>query len=177
MACAGFESGRDLSERTAVGVGQLIEDAVARSRIEEVGCTLERSVRPELLMVRVNAPALTQAIENLLTNAAKYGGADRWARVAAERSPDGRELGVIVSDHGRGVRPGEQRRIFEPFYRSRDVVGTTIRGSGLGLSLAKRIVEAHGGAFSARSATGQESAFTLHLPLEAQPDVDVAASR
>jgi signal transduction histidine kinase len=167
MAFAGFESGRDLSERTVVSVAQLIEDAAAVSRIEEAGCTLERSVPADLPMVRANASALAQAIENLLSNAAKYGGADRWARIAAEVSPDGRDLRISVADHGRGVRPDEQRRIFEPFFRSADVVGTTIRGSGLGLSLAKRIVEAHGGSISVRSARGQGSAFTLHVPIDA----------
>ena len=88
---------------------------------------------------------------------------------AAERSPDGRQVRIVVSDHGEGVRPDEQRRIFEPFYRGREVAGSTVRGTGLGLSLARRIVEAHGGGISVRSVRGHGSAFTLQLPAEEAP--------
>ena len=168
MAFAGFNAGRDLSERTAAEVSVLIANAVADNGalIERNGFTLERCISPGLPAVVVNTAALTQAIANLISNAVKYSGPSRWVRVTAEAAPGSRrnEIRITVEDRGIGIRPDEQDRIFEPFFRSRDVLASTMRGSGLGLSLVRRIVEAHGGTISVRSSPGQGSAFTLHLP-------------
>jgi len=71
---------------------------------------------------------------------------------------------VAVSDRGIGIAPAEQRRIFEPFYRAPEVVTAQIQGAGLGLSLVKRIVEAHGGRIAVTSEPGKGSTFTVTLP-------------
>jgi signal transduction histidine kinase len=175
MSFAGFDSGHDHWDHGPVVMASLVEEAAAGSRIEETGFTLERQVAPDLPTVDGNARALQQAIENLLSNAAKYGGPDRWVRISADRASERPELRVTVEDHGRGIRPDEQRRIFEPFYRSRDVMGSSTRGSGLGLSIARRIAEAHGGSISVRSTPGQGSAFTLHVPLDTSHDFMTAS--
>ena len=71
---------------------------------------------------------------------------------------------VTVADAGIGIEPPSRRSIFEPFYRAPDVVAAQIQGAGLGLSLVQRIVEAHGGRITVRSAPGTGSEFTVHLP-------------
>jgi signal transduction histidine kinase len=72
-----------------------------------------------------------------------------------------------VSDRGRGIPAEELSHIFEPFYRGRFAVDQQIHGNGLGLSLVKRIVEAHGGRITVKSAPEQGSTFTIALPAAA----------
>ena len=66
-----------------------------------------------------------------------------------------------VSDRGIGIAPADQAKIFDPFYRAPDVVAAQIQGAGLGLSLVKRIVEAHAGRILLKSAPGEGSTFTV----------------
>ena len=78
---------------------------------------------------------------------------------------------MTVADRGIGIDPSEHERIFDPFYRAAAVVEAQVQGAGLGLSLVKRIVEAHGGAISVRSAPGAGAAFTVLLPIaSAKPE-------
>ncbi len=113
-----------------------------------------------------DSAALTRAIQNLLTNAMKYGGQSRWIGLSAQAkdAPHETEVRITIEDKGQGISPGDLPHIFEPFRRGREVVAAQIYGSGLGLSLVKRIVEAHNGKISVESAHGHGSSFTLHLP-------------
>jgi signal transduction histidine kinase len=72
---------------------------------------------------------------------------------------------ISVSDKGIGIGTADQARIFDPFYRAPDVVSAQIQGAGLGLSLVKRIVEAHGGQIAVTSTPGAGSTFTVTLPV------------
>jgi signal transduction histidine kinase len=72
---------------------------------------------------------------------------------------------VSVSDRGRGIDAADLPRIFEPFYRGRDAVARGIQGSGFGLSLVRRIAEVHGGRVTVTSRAGEQTTFTLHLPV------------
>jgi two-component system, OmpR family, sensor histidine kinase SenX3 len=111
-------------------------------------------------------------VQNLVGNAIKYAGGDRWVRVAvtAHDSPR-REVRIAVEDHGAGLDPDEQRLVFEPFFRGKAAVANQIKGSGLGLSLVRRISDAHGGRVDVVSAPGHGSTFTISLP--AAPDAPV----
>jgi two-component system sensor histidine kinase SenX3 len=95
-------------------------------------------------------------------NAMKYGADARWIGVRAALTAG--RLEVSVTDRGIGIAAADQAKIFDPFYRAPDVVAAQIQGAGLGLSLVKRIVEAHGGEVSLKSAPGQGSTFTVSLP-------------
>jgi two-component system sensor histidine kinase SenX3 len=72
---------------------------------------------------------------------------------------------VSVSDRGIGIAPADQEKIFDPFYRAPGVVAAQIQGAGLGLSLVKRIVEAHAGRIALTSVPGEGSTFTVSLPV------------
>jgi signal transduction histidine kinase len=166
---AGAQSGRKSYELRPTELNQVVEDAVTawRLQLSEGDFEIERKIPAHLPTVKADAVALGRAIQNLLSNATKYSGARRWIGLSAEsvKTDDGEEVQIKVSDRGLGVAPSEQERIFEPFYRGKEAQAAQIHGNGLGLSLVKHIITAHGGRVSVESKVGQGSAFTLHLPI------------
>ncbi|HKZ08553.1 MAG TPA: HAMP domain-containing sensor histidine kinase [Methylomirabilota bacterium] len=134
-----------------------------RHPFAQAGFKLELSVEPDLPEIPLDAEALAQALANLVDNAMKYSGESRRVEIRAGRAGD--EVRIEVADDGIGIPAPEHTRIFEKFYRigSSDTQGR--RGSGVGLTLVKHIVEAHGGRVSVQSRPGEGSRFTLHLPL------------
>lgn len=137
--------------------------------LREAGIQLERMIEPGLPQVAGDLAALSQCLQNLITNAVKYGGERRWIGVQARTvaGPSGSEVRIAVSDRGIGIQGRELRRIFEPFYRSPSVTAAQIHGTGLGLPLVKRMVEAMNGRVTVSSEAGSGSSFVLHLPVAA----------
>lgn len=134
--------------------------------IEESGVTVERQVAPNLPPVMGDLPALSHCLQNLITNAVKYGGDARWMRITAKANDaHGQfdEVQITVEDKGLGIGASEQRRIFEPFYRSRSAAAAQIHGTGLGLSVARDIATAMGGRLTVTSEPGKGSCFALYL--------------
>jgi two-component system sensor histidine kinase SenX3 len=169
---AGIESGLGLGARTPLAPASFIEDAIGSS-LEIFGAgdvTVHREIAAELPAVVGDPAALRSAVQNLLANAVKYGGADHWVGVRAEHARErrGAEVRITISDHGAGIPPSELPHIFEPFYRGSDAVARQIHGNGLGLSLVKRIVASHGGRVTVTTKPGAGSSFTISLPAEAE---------
>jgi len=148
-------------------------------QLTECGFEIERKIAAHLPMIKADAAALSRAIQNLLSNAMKYGGDSRWIGLSAEpvKTSAGEEVQIRVSDRGLGIAPSEQERVFEPFYRGKEVVAAQIRGNGLGLSLVKHVIAAHGGRVSVESKVGQGSVFILYLPVltAAERSIETAA--
>jgi len=129
--------------------------------------TVERDVPPDLPPVMGDATALAQCLENLLTNAVKYAGTERWIGVRAytRRAPDGSvDVCIDVSDRGLGIPAADRERIFEPFYRGPAAIAAQIHGTGLGLALARSMAEMMDGEITVSSQPGRGSTFTLRLP-------------
>jgi signal transduction histidine kinase len=166
---AGAQSGRQTYDLRPTAVGEVIASALAacRPQLVEGGFQLELDLPPQVPRVKADAAALGHALQNLLTNAMKYSGESRWIALRARTVMSGEapELRIIIEDHGLGIAPDDASQIFEPFYRGREVMAAQIHGNGLGLSLVKRIIEAHDGRVSVESTPGRGSSFTLHLPV------------
>lgn len=166
---AGAQSGKKTYDLRPLAPEHVINDALTALHLplEEQGFTLEKHLPAELPLIQADAAALSRALQNLLSNAMKYSGESRWLELRASvvSSATGEELRLAVTDRGLGIAPAELPHIFEPFYRGKEVTAAQIHGNGLGLSLVKHIVEAHGGRVSVESKPGQGSTFTLHLPV------------
>jgi two-component system sensor histidine kinase BaeS len=105
---------------------------------------------------------LASVVENLVSNAIKYTHSGGMISIGAR--VEGEEILIQVKDNGSGIAPEEQQKIFEPFYRGNQ--GRRFKqGMGLGLSIARDLVEAHGGRITLESTSAQGSQFTIHLPL------------
>lgn len=127
---------------------------------------VELHVRGEIPRTAFDEQAVLLAIMNLLDNAVKYGGQEEPIELIVERGR--RHVYVRVRDHGPGIPRGQHRRVFERFYRVREAAATT-RGSGIGLSLVKRIVEGHGGKAFADNADGGGALVSFSLPIREAP--------
>ncbi|HTR31097.1 MAG TPA: HAMP domain-containing sensor histidine kinase [Puia sp.] len=114
----------------------------------------------EALLVFGNEELLFTAIKNVVSNACKYSD-DHHATVRL--AVHGKEIRVTIEDHGRGIQPEEWEKIFQPFYRTEE--GHAVPGFGLGLSLARRIVQLHKGWIEVDSVVGRGSVFNVRLPV------------
>jgi signal transduction histidine kinase len=164
LELAGIQSGQRGFALRAVRVEGLLQDIIASSAalIESAGMQVQLTVTDDLPPVLGDEHALRRVFQNLIGNALKYGAGGGWIGLSAARA--GSDVRIVVADRGLGVAPAEQARIFEPFYRGADAIEARIQGAGLGLSLVQRIVEAHGGRVSVKSAPGTGSEFIVHLP-------------
>jgi signal transduction histidine kinase len=158
-------AGRVIQEPTRAAVGQIIEDSLEASRamLQSTQCTVDTEIAPDLPEVMADQLALKHALQNLLTNAVKYGAREGcWVGVKALRAGDAVE--IRVADRGPGIPEDEQKRIFDAFFRGKRANQEQIHGAGLGLNLVKKIVEAHGGTIRVESKPDEGAQFIVRLP-------------
>ena len=129
------------------------------SGFERANVTL--SIPPELPPIMGNRVALTSAVDNLLDNAVKY--SPPGAPVLCEAEADGRELTIRVRDRGYGIAARDRDHVFEKFYRGNGEISRQVKGAGVGLSLVRQIVEAHGGKVDFDSIVGEGTVFRIRL--------------
>ena len=113
-------------------------------------------------MAILDAPLMERALVNLLDNAVNYSAAGQ--RVAIRCRREGANLLFEVEDHGCGIAPEHQARVFERFYRVDKARSRALGGTGLGLAIVKHIAQLHGGTVAVRSEPGQGSTFTISIP-------------
>jgi NtrC-family two-component system sensor histidine kinase KinB len=168
---ARLEQGPALLELQPVSAAKLVDQAVhqAREFAQASGTTIETDVAPGLPEIRVDPQRIAYVFANLLTNAVKYSPAGSHIRVRAELGQTRAGRGSVrfsVRDQGPGISPEHQEHIFERFYR---IPGTNKSGAGLGLSIAREIVAAHGGEIGVLNAEGGGSEFMFVIPVQAMP--------
>jgi CheY-like chemotaxis protein len=155
--------------RETIDLGKVVQDAVeaVRPELEERRHDIELNLPQEPLCVEGDPARILQIQENLLNNAAKYTPPD--GRIKVDVLREGDEAVVSVSDNGQGIPPDMLSAIFELFVQGPKSLARTEGGMGIGLSLARVLVELHGGSLSVESAgKGQGSAFTMRLPVTAK---------
>jgi len=161
------------NERLAVLGGTIVVEpldvvATARKVIDTFGYDqrkIEFDSLTDELVIRADAQRLTVAIRNLISNALKYSSQNE-GDVRVTVFPDDNGARIVVADEGIGISPEQQERVFEPFYRTDDSRSRATGGYGLGLSLTKAIVEAHGGTIKLESHPGVGTTIMLWLPCE-----------
>jgi signal transduction histidine kinase len=163
---AGASSGRQKYNFRRTTVSEVIENAVRECRqlVDQEQVDVETDVDEDLPAINADEDALSRAVQNLITNSVKYRNGHSWVRISAQ-SGNG-VVEIKVEDRGIGISSTELRQIFEPFFRSKDVVDAQIHGNGLGLALVKQIVEAHSGRIFVESEPGKGSVFTIEIPAD-----------
>jgi len=138
--------------------GELLREAITLAGLNED--SVKVSLARDLPTVWVDAPLMQQALGALLSNAAAHAKSDQPIEVSAAR--DDSMLVFSVADHGPGLAPGEENKVFEKFYRG---PGARPGGLGLGLSIARQLVEAHGGQIVAQNRETGGARFSIRLPI------------
>ncbi len=161
-----IEAGRKEYDFQATDLHALVRDTLEsyRYQVEQHGFTFEQNIANDLPTVQVDREAIARSLLNLVNNSIKYSSDEKYLRVNLYGENSAVKLEVI--DRGIGIPRGEQHRIFDKFYRVGDPLVHNTKGSGLGLSLVKSTVLAHGGEVWVESSLGRGSKFTVMLPLD-----------
>ncbi len=138
--------------------GELVHEAVSASGFKEKDIRVK--IAQNLPAVSVDSGLIQQALNALFSNAMIYGKSDQPVEVIAAR--DDSTLVISVADRGAGLVPGEETKVFEKFYRG---PRTRPGGLGLGLAIARQLVEAHGGELTAQNREGGGAVFSIRLPI------------
>jgi signal transduction histidine kinase len=160
-----IEAGRKEYEFRQTDMRELVRNTLEsyRYQIEQSGFAFEEKIAEDVPPLSVDREAMARSLLNLVNNALKYSQDQKYIGVNLFRDNGSVKLEVV--DHGIGIPPAEQQKIFDKFYRVGDPLVHNTKGSGLGLSLVRHIVRAHGGEVLVDSVPGRGSKFTINLPV------------
>ena len=161
------EAGMGAQQTDVVDVAEIVAEVVRDASFEVAGGAAPVRFDVDIAALATaevtgNAELLHRALENVVRNAARFTPPGGRVEVAARHDAARRELAVTIADQGPGVAPGELESIFEPFFRGGNAAAS--RGYGLGLAIARRVVEAHGGRISASNRPAGGLAVAIVLP-------------
>jgi signal transduction histidine kinase/tetratricopeptide (TPR) repeat protein len=160
-----IEEGKKVYDFSETDIVRIATDQVSSFRRElgQAGPDIRLEITGDLPCLQADADALSRALGNLLGNAVKFTPPERTIRVVVSRRED--NVILEVADEGVGIPPEELGKVFDKFFQGRNAPGQSRRGTGLGLTLVKHIVEAHGGKVVAESRLGRGSKFSMIFPI------------
>jgi two-component system, OmpR family, sensor histidine kinase KdpD len=161
-----MEAGILRPEKGWYDLGALVDDVLGRLRPITARHDVEVDIPEDLPPIELDYVEVDEILTNLIENAVKYTPPGGEIRVAARQAPG--EVEVEVADRGPGVPPDALPRLFDPFYRTEDARRQR-KGTGLGLAVAKGLVEAHGGRIRGENRAGGGARFVFTLPLTPAP--------
>ncbi len=163
---AKLEEGKKEFKLEKIDMDGLLKEIVStiQEQVRHKGFVIQLKSEKSLPPVKVDSAAITQAVTNLLDNAIKFSGESR--EIIVRSFKENQHLVISVKDFGSGVRKDELDKVFERFHRGGDELTRTVKGSGLGLTIVKQIVEAHHGKVSVESEPGSGSTFSIRIPLQ-----------
>jgi signal transduction histidine kinase len=146
-------------------LGELLEKFLesARERLADSDFEIRYDHPERVPDIRADRDAILQVMHNLLDNAIKFSGKSRQIEIRLFSNDD--ELQICVKDYGIGISVKDQERIFDRFYRCDEPQRLGIKGSGIGLTIVKKIIEEHKGYLTLESRPGEGSTFCVHLPI------------
>lgn len=162
-----FEEGKVSLDMRPEDVGDVVAEALAHVRVDHDGHDVRAEEPDELVLARMDARVVMQVVMNLVNNALAYTPAGCHVVVSWRREGD--FVRVSVADDGPGIPEEDLDRVFEPFFTTSAQLSDGRRGIGLGLTLCKTIVEAHGGRIWAEAAEPHGAVFVFTLPAEEVP--------
>ena len=165
MAFAGISSGAPTRAHADVDVSAMINEAVngVRHDAQDRGVTIDVHANGALPPVSGDAEALRSAVQNIVGNAVKYSAGGAVVGVSA--AVRGAEVEIQVTDCGLGIDAKDLPHIFKPFYRGRRAMDAQVRGSGVGLSVVRHVIDAHRGRIQVDSRAGEGTTVTIALPV------------
>lgn len=160
-----MEAGRKRYEFGPCSVNLVVQQAWAlfEPQFSKDGFLARLIVQPDIPTIRADSAALQQLVVNLLQNAYRYGAEGKYVALSAQRT--GETIVIEVEDHGIGMTRKQIQRIGQSFFRADDPRVRKTRGTGLGLTIVKHIIAAHGGKLEIESKPGKGSVFSVRLPL------------
>ena len=169
MSLSRIEADRFLAPSDTVSVADIVEASVANAGLVRGGgqCEFNVDLPKGLAKVRGDSAQLVQVIENLVSNAVRYGCDRPGACIDISAIDDGRWVAITVTDHGPGIPREHLPRVTERFYRVDPARSRESGGTGLGLAIVKHIVERHRGALEIKSTVGVGTSVTVRLPVTA----------
>jgi two-component system OmpR family sensor kinase len=151
-------------QREPLALGELVQDVILKSHLaaRDAGVTLRSDIPEGLPLVLADIGMIERVLDNLIDNALRH--TERGGTVKLSLSPHADRVEVQVADTGCGIAQADMHRIFDRFYRSERAGADKANGAGLGLAIAKRILDLHGSAISVQSEVGVGTTFSFSLP-------------
>jgi len=160
-----MEEGQKIFRFEKADIIPVVKDIVElfQKHVADHGFHITLTIPEPLPYVVFDREAMEQVVHNLIDNACKYSGESK--NIEVQLLPKGSKIVISVRDYGVGIRKEDQDKIFSRFYRAGEELTQTVKGSGIGLTIVKQIVEAHQGEITMESSPGKGSIFNVKLPV------------